>query len=413
MTLRIRTFHNAMCVIETPDLKICCDGWTNDGIMDGSWAVWPPCADLFERVGKVDIIWISHLHSDHCAPDFLRRYLARYPDTIIMVAKFKHNWLARRLTNEGIPHIVANRFADGETTLACFPMDANENDIDSALAVRWRNQQIVNMNDCDFVPDHVARIKEFADDVTVAMLPASGAGSWPHTFFGVGMELSDMCSQKSGLNLARLTAFRHALSPKAVVPFAGSYALVGRHHYLNPYRGIVDPAILRIADGSVIAPADHGEGVLDCGTLQATAERKEPYSAIRLAQFGLERAHWPYTYETGPMPPTAHLRGLLYRAAGNRAKYSGVNLDHWYCFQIDGEWLALNTNRADSLPDRRKEVASLSPRTEIYIDPRYLHGLLTGIYNWGTAQGGSHFMSRRHGIGYVREVDDWLLGLHV
>ena len=412
--MKIRTFHNAMARIDTPDVRILCDGWTDDEIMDGSWAVWPPCPDLFERVGEVDIIWISHLHPDHLQPDFLRRYLARYPAAKIVIAKFKHNWLARRLENEGLPFSVFSRLTWAETELAFFPVDANENDIDSALAVRWRNQQVVNMNDCDYVPEHVARIREFADDVTVAMLPASGAGSWPHTFMPLGGHLDISASKKRGKSVVRFMEFLDALKPKAAIPFAGSYALVGRNHYLNPYRGMIDPADMTvIAPGeNVIALAGHGDGIMDCGTLQASAEAA-PYSAADLAQHGIERAHWPYAYESGPMPPTAHLRGLLYRAAGNRAKYSGVNMDHWYCFQIAGEWLALNTNRADSAPDRRKEVASLSPRTEIYIDPRYLHGLLTGVYNWGVAQGGSHFMSRRHGIEYVREVDDWLMGLHV
>jgi hypothetical protein len=41
------------------------------------------------------------------------------------------------------------------------------------------------------------------------------------------------------------------------------------------------------------------------------------------------------------------------------------------------------------------ELASVTPRSEVRIDPRYLFGLLTHVYHWNNAQVGSQYQTRR------------------
>ncbi len=122
MSVRVRYVYSACVVIETADVRILCDPWISEGVYDGSWYHFPSLADdVLERIGEVDLVWVSHIHPDHYDPAFLRSYLARYPDTRVMVADFEKNFLSRKMTADGIPHDVRSRVTAGGTEIEDMP----------------------------------------------------------------------------------------------------------------------------------------------------------------------------------------------------------------------------------------------------------------------------------------------------
>ena len=67
----------------------------------------------------------------------------------------------------------------------------------------------------------------------------------------------------------------------------------------------------------------------------------------------------------------------------------------------------------------RSEVVELEPRCEIFIDPRYLFGLLTRLYHWNNAEVGSQYRARRvpealeAGNAYRRDAFSFLYSFQV
>ena len=54
------------------------------------------------------------------------------------------------------------------------------------------------------------------------------------------------------------------------------------------------------------------------------------------------------------------------------------------------------------------ELASVTPRSEVRIDPRYLFGLLTHVYHWNNAQVGSQYQTRRFPNKMVQAAENFL-----
>ena len=59
------------------------------------------------------------------------------------------------------------------------------------------------------------------------------------------------------------------------------------------------------------------------------------------------------------------------------------------------------------------DVSDIFPRTEIYVDLRYLYGLLNGEYHWSVAEVGSQLFMRRFPDIYEEEAQNFLNFLHI
>jgi UDP-MurNAc hydroxylase len=416
MSIKVRYIYSASVVIETPDLKILTDPWFTQGILDGSWFHYPHDAGLYDRIGSVDLIYISHIHPDHYDVDFLRRYLTQYAGARVVIAPFADNFLSAKMRVDGIPHEVLGEGSKGDTRFALFPNHMHKFDIDSALAVRWGNQAVVNMNDNVHNPEQIKRIRAFAPDVTVALMPYCGAGAYPHTYYDISPKLIERCAWKKEFAFERYRAIRADLAPKAVLPFAGQFILGGHLHYLNPYRGIADATEVAQFDPTAVVLADGGSAKLDAGTLQASAVRTMPFDAGAMARHLMAIAHKPMDYEVlfGKLDiSSVPFVRLMTKAHQTALQRSQCEQDYWYCIWLEGQWFVVNANRNANQSLVRARVDDIQPRSEIYIDLRYLYGLLTHAFHWNNAEGGSQYFTRRHPDVFVRTANDYLNFFHV
>jgi len=92
------------------------------------------------------------------------------------------------------------------------------------------------------------------------------------------------------------------------------------------------------------------------------------------------------------------LTRLLSAAARNASRKSEVDRDYFFCIPLpDGDVAIVNANRnaTASISFQHGTAVLPTPRSQITIDPRYLFGLLTGVYHWNNADVGSHFFVRR------------------
>ncbi len=424
--MKVRYVYSACVVIETEDLTVGCDPWFTPGIFDGSWCQYPPLPrDPIDVIGKVDVLYISHIHPDHYDIRFLRSYLGRYPDTQIVIGETEPPYLLRKMRLDGLEPRVLDHGKFGETHLHIFANHARAQEggeaIDTALVVRREDLSVVNLNDNGFDPEQVKEILAVCPGQrpTFALLPYSGAGPYPQTYaFETETAFEEAMARKKEQFLNLYSRYLRVLNPVKTMPFAGQYWLQGPLSALNGKRGISDAteACHRHKEVSLVL-ADGGEAFIDLKTLKASATREKPYDS-RVIQSYLEALPFEgYDYEREicpieerSIPLIALVRSAYARAIkGSRAKKS-----FWLCLkpQALGTYLAFDVSQ-DQGVQVLEDVSHLTARCEIFIDDRYLFGLLTQLYHWNNAAIGSQYRSKRVPDEFKREVYSFLDHFHV
>lgn len=421
--MRVRYIYSACVVIETLDATVCCDPWFTPGIYDGAWCQYPPLPrDPVDVIGPVDVIYVSHIHPDHYDPNFLRRYLARYPTAILMIGETDPPHLLAKMKLDGFRPSVITDWARGETRLRIIPNHAREQDnIDTALVVRWREQSVVNMNDNPVDPRQTFRIKLFLEGrrPTLALLPYSGAGPYPQTFdFDSPDALALATAAKRREFLDLYAQYVDLLQPERAMPFAGKYYLTGPLARLNRHRGLADAVeVLALPCGDIsVVLADGGEATLDLASLSPSAVRTVPYRTEDIDAYikALPFAGYDYEREIRPLDRPLPIVPLL-RVALERARRNYVIEDpYWFGIRPRGwaTYAVFNVAGPGGI-EVRGSVADLEPRCEILIDERYLFGLLTRMYHWNNAAVGSQYRCRRVPDVFRRDVFGFLDHLQV
>lgn len=416
MSVKITYIYSACVLLETEDVKILCDPWFSDGAYDGSWYHYPVLQNPLETIGKVDLIYISHIHPDHYDPSFLYIYLRKYPKTKIVVAPFKMNLLSKRMNIDQISHQIVQELTIGKTRLFLIPNEHEWFDVDSALVLQNGGHSVVNMNDNFLNQKQIHQINKIAPSIQIALLPYAGAGPYPHTYYDIGPTLIEKASMKRQQFFDRYLQLRDALKPETTIPFAGKYYLGGHLHNLNPYRGVSDAVEVSRFDSTAMILQDGGNAWVDTKSLQPSAIRSEPYDAKELETFTFGLSKNPMHYEVFFKNleisdiPFAKILTDSYKKAARKFSYKE---NYWFYLKLREEWFVMSCNSENPSCGTEKSTPQLTPRSEIYIDLKYLYGLLNGTYHWGNAEVGSQFMTRRYPDVYNEEVQNYLNYLHL
>ena len=412
--MQVRYIYSACVSIQTPDCTILCDPWFGEAY-EGAWAQWPKIDNPLEVCGPADFVFISHVHPDHYDPQFLKRYLAKYPTAKVLIAEHTPDLLGRKLRSRGITPIVGLTNVK-DTWLTPIPNEANHGvNIDSALVVKYGDLTVANLNDNPYDQNQVDVIKFYTGDhPTVALLPFVGAGPWPQCCeFDSPTERQEAEHLKKQMHLKGFQRYCEALKPTVAVPFAGQYWLHGPQLDLNHSRGMADATECVPLWKHVWVPADGGQSTLtvkNAEEWEISSYREEPYDwpTVRRA---LHEADWyaqyPYTpyegrysndipglfyrYEREIQVPIERLPllKLLQSAAKRSEKRFRPQPTLYVCLKPTGfdKWFVLST--ASGKVTEEDDVDGFAPRYEITMDARYLFGCLVRLYNWNSARIGS------------------------
>lgn len=414
--MNVRYLYSACVVIQTDDCTVLCDPWFGEAY-EGSWVQWPKIDKPLEVCGPADFVFISHVHPDHYDPQFLKQYLAQYPQAQVLIAEQAPDLLGRKLRSRGIVPLVGYQRC-GETELYPEPNRANHGvNIDSALVVRRSELSVANLNDNPFDQGQIDNLLSYCPGrrPTVALLPFVGAGPWPQCDDGFESptQRQEAEHRKRQMHLTGFRRYCQALQPKVAVPFAGQYWLHGPQLDLNPQRGMADATECHPYWSNIWVPADGGQSIL---TLKNNEEwdinsyRDDPYDwpTVRKA---LHEADWheqyPYTpyenrysndipgpfyrYEREIQVPVARLPllKLLQSAAKHSERRFRPQPTLWICIKPNGSdtWFVMTT--ASGKVTEETKIDGLTPRYEVTMDARFLFGCLTRLYNWNSARIGS------------------------
>ncbi len=399
--IKVRYIYSACIVTETPDVKILHDPWFTEGIYDGSWFHFPTVDNPIESIGDVDVIYISHIHPDHYDPNFLHHYFDWYGKKPIIIADHKINYLAGKMKADGFsPEIVQWLKFGGDTEVKIMPhITGNADDIDSMIAVQHGGHCVLNTNDVFFNDSrHVDQLKDYVGSVDILLCGYTGAGNWPQTCFDIedtGLPL--LVSQKKLEYFELYNLLTKTMDAKVNIPFAGKYLLGGKLTHLNEFRGNADPVEILAIDPKAVVLADNG-GEISTDTLIPSEVRTEPYKAVDIEKRLLEISTAKMDYERLISMDEVYqlpIKRVLRRAFANAAEKSSVEGDYFFWIPLsDTEAALINANKDNpslTICDRDDEIPE--PFRCIFIDSRYLFGLLTNIYHWNNADVGSQYYS--------------------
>lgn len=416
MAITVRYIYSACIVISTPDLKVLCDPWFTDGIFDGSWYQFPKLDDPFKAIGDVDYIYISHIHPDHYDPIALEKYQELYGKKTILIGNFPFNYLLKKIHTDNFSTEIIEQKKIGDTELGIFPNDTGSiNDIDSALIVKYKNHSVVNMNDCVYNSDHLNKIKAFVPNPDIALLAYTGASAYPQTFYPEGKLLDQKAEERKQVYLDRYKQMSKHLDAKVNLPFAGQYLLGGKLHHMNFSRGVADAIEVTEFDPKAIIMADGGDSQISTADLKINKKRNEKYPAEVYKKRIDEIKNNKLRYEdfisiTEEEIPFSRLLRAAYIKALSKSE---ADFDYYFCLKLTDGWHVLNANSNKQEYHIEQDVNKLQPRSELYMDFRYLYGLLTGVFHWNNAYVGSMYDTRREPDQYYKEVQDFLNFLSV
>jgi len=220
--MQITCLGHAGLHIETRGGTILCDPWTNPAYFD-SWFVFPDNSGLdWDRYGKVDYLYVSHLHKDHFDPQLLRQHVSR--EATVLLPDFPVPDLREALERLGFTKFKVMPSGkvvelDGLRLMVQALQSPADGPLgDSALAVDDQTAKILNQNDAR--PTDLEALRAFGA-YDVHLLQYSGAIWWPWTYELPEAAQRSFGAAKRANGLDRAARYVKEIGARYVVPSAG------------------------------------------------------------------------------------------------------------------------------------------------------------------------------------------------
>jgi UDP-MurNAc hydroxylase len=440
--MKVTYLKSSTVVVEANGVRILMDPWLVDGEYYGSWAHYPPFEWDDSRFGDIDYIYVSHIHPDHLSP----RTMARLPKSIpVLIHRYEFPFLKRNIEMMGfevreLPHNQTTRLGSGVsiTILAaddCDPMlcakfmgcvatqtKLGSTQLDSLCVVTDGRHVLVNTNDCLFglAQSMLPRIANEFGKVDFLLTGYSGAGPYPQCFSSLSVE------EKQKAGAAKKVKFLNdgigyikALSPRFVMPFAGTYILAGPLSRLNDLRGV--PEIEEA--GAYFENNSDAQSVLlnsgesfDIGRGAASAPYRPTDVDERSRYIENELSSRRYVFEDDAEPSDIQIGDLLVPAFERMTKhrtnngftseqivYIDLGNDHLASLPMNGRDLSVVRS-----PDKDRAYVKIS------LNRKLLKRILSGprFAHWDNAEIGSHLDFYRVPNIYERGIYNMICFFH-
>ena len=244
--MKLMNIGGATAIVEHQGKRMLFDPWVNEGILHGSWFHWPRLNVALSEIGRLDYIYISHIHEDHCAPGTIK-HLNRDAKIIIMdrepeIPNFVKRFLKINRFDFKKVHLIRPQtptaIAPGLTVdmVTADPAHEYNYQIDSGLILKWGGKTLYNANDCAPYPGSINYIKKTYGTVDLALLPYAGGSGYLGCYADLSHE--EKLKERNRIFDMRMKLFIdtiHDIAPRKVMPFADQYVIGGKRGYLNKY----------------------------------------------------------------------------------------------------------------------------------------------------------------------------------
>lgn len=230
--------------------------------MDGGYFLYPPPPTLApEFYERINLVSISHFHSDHCNLTTLKRFR---PETEIVIPREKTGTLREILSGLGFRNLIEledqERMNFGDFSFTMFHSDVS--DYDSVVLVEANDVALFPGNDCLFTAEKMEMIGR-RHKIHLAFLAHGGGSAFPACY-----EFDEETKQREALK-KKEKIFRffveavEALRPRYTIPYAGGFVVLGEHvgsNYLDrttPYEAMERARELKLPTECVcMSPGD-------------------------------------------------------------------------------------------------------------------------------------------------------------
>ncbi len=217
--MKIHFVGHACIVAECADTSILMDPWLFGKIFNDSWSLLPEPNFDEAMLDKIDYIWLSHEHPDHCHFPTLDSFPAPFKARVTILFQDRdYTKVFAALRKIGyqrfkrLPHRVVVPLSDkpDATKVYCYHAGL----MDSALAVLGQRQVIFNANDARISVGECKGILADIEQVDVLLSQfslAAYAGFEPHEKY---------LPQRAKQILENVSSVHRALTAKVTIPFA-------------------------------------------------------------------------------------------------------------------------------------------------------------------------------------------------
>lgn len=421
-TMKVTLVADSTFLFEHNGLRILTDPWIGSTIYGGAWMQFPPPTIRPQDIGRLDFIFISHIHEDHCDPKTIA-HLDRGATVILMDRQ--PNFVSRFLERHGFRfkrELTLKPFSRVEIApgLAAEVIDADpahelNHLIDSSLVLHWDRKALYFANDNPPYPGSSKYLQQY--QFALALLPASGGSGYPACF--ASLSEADKLREKERIQRAYLDTFVETvetLRPRHFMASAGNHVIAGRYHAINAMMSFLPSPMfayrytrehLSAEAVRACAPLALSEG--DCVDLENQPAGGEP--AWDLAARGEESyrkrkaefiqnvaARSEYDHDRTSVPSSvdwdtlfkASARNLLTASARSKLQpksklYIRLPSDSWGAIDVAG-------GIVDLLPAKAKLE---EPYLSVTTDPSLLYAMLKGDFSWNIADASGYLTYAR------------------
>ena len=257
--MKITHLSNSFILIESQNVKICCDPWVGRANY-GGWHSFPEFEknDLINYLKDFDIVYISHLHDDHLDTKFLKE--SGLYDKKFIIKKFQYNTLYNRLKSIGANEIYElepfDFFTYNGLKMSILPQMATnssdldedvEYDLDTSFIVADHETVFFNQVDNPYSLNDYEKLASWIElnygKITISALMAGAASEYPQAFLNI-----DRSSEKDRIiktELKRIVNVLQILKPNYYFAAGGTYFIPGNLSKLNSFVALPNNAQIK------------------------------------------------------------------------------------------------------------------------------------------------------------------------
>lgn len=233
--MKVQHYGNACFSLFHKGLHILCDPWLEAPAVAGGWEKFPPSKTRVKDLPKIDYIYVSHIHSDHCEPFTLAALDKSIP--VIGIDR-KPAFLEKMLRGAGFKNLIL--IPEGERcvissdlTVETFGVSVPHvcaEIIDSSVLFDFGDQVVLNCNDNSPSDQFCVELAKRYPAIDVAFLPCAGGSGYPAMYGNLSESMKREIVEKAlGECDVAFTSYIDLLKPKVVVPVAGGFMIRGPH----------------------------------------------------------------------------------------------------------------------------------------------------------------------------------------
>lgn len=421
--MKVTLVADSTFIFEHAGVRILTDPWIGTTIYGGAWKQFPPPVISADEVGRLDYIFISHIHEDHCDSQTIEHLdrnatvllMDRHPD---FVERFL---LKNKYGFREIKKIPAFQKTELTPNLAVEAIDADPQHVlnhmlDSSLLLHWDGKTIYFANDNLPYPEALPHMKKY--DYALAILPAAGGSGYPARFDSLSVE--EKSREKTRIGFQYLDNFVDTvkeLKPRRFMMAAGNHMIVGRSAAVNKdmtflaspmtaYRYAEErlPADLR----QTAVPLDLREGeswdaddtAVDVKETWTKATEENDWQQRKRA-FMEQNSKHNYAHDTVTVPADLDWRKLFLEAGSNllnTAKKAKNEFDSHLYVKLPTEPKASYGHvdgKAKTVDVLDADAPLMEPYLEVSSDPTLMYQMLNGDFSWNIADAAAYLHYRR------------------